>query len=117
MNKYYSKLDKQDSKLDNITAMIKNMMYHNQNLNYPPDNMDSPYAHGPTTVVSDNKKAIPLEGGYSTKNGYLWTLKHDIRSPKFYELIINTELKVTLLWTSRTSTTTKNMCTNTVTRL
>ena len=35
MNKYYSKLDKQDSKLDNITEMIKKMMYHNQSLNYP----------------------------------------------------------------------------------
>ena len=42
MNKYYSKLYKQDSKLDNIIEMIKIMMYHNQNSNYTPENMDSP---------------------------------------------------------------------------
>ena len=106
MKKYYSKLDKQGYKLDNITAMINQMMYHNQNSNYPPDNMDSPQAQCPTTVVPDNNKTIPLEGGNYTKNGYLWTLKHEISSPKFYELLINTELKATLLWTSRTSTTT-----------
>ena len=106
MNTYYSKLDKQDSKLDNIIEMIKNMMYHNQNSNYPPENMDSPYDLSPTTVFSYEKKALPLEGGNSNKNGYLWTLKHDISLPKFYVLLINTELNETLLWTLRTSTTT-----------
>ena len=68
--------------------------------------MDSPYAQGPTTVVPANKKALPLEGGNSNKNGYLWTLKHDISLTKFYVLLINTELNETLLWTLRTSTTT-----------
>ena len=106
MKKYYSKLDKQDSKLDNITAMIKNMMYQNQNLNILQDNIDSPYAQGPTNVVPDNKKSLPLEGGNSTKHSYLWNIKHEISSPKFYALLINTELKSTLLWTSITSTTT-----------
>ena len=89
MNKYYSKLDKQDSKLDNIKEMIKNMMYQNQNSIDPPETMDLPQDQGPTTVVPANQKAPPLEGGNSTKNGYLWTLKHDISSTKFYELLIN----------------------------
>ena len=89
MKKYYSKLDKQDPKLENITSMIKNMMYQNQNSNYPPDNMYSPQDQGPTTVVPANKKSLPLEGGNSTKNGYLWNLKHDISSLKLYVLIIN----------------------------
>ena len=89
MKKYYSKLDKKDSKLDNIIEIIKNIMYQNQNSNYPPENMDSPYDQGTTTVFLDEKKALPLEGGNSTKNGYLGTLKHDIRLPKFYELLIN----------------------------
>ena len=90
MKKYYFKLDKQDSKLDNIIEMIQNMMYQNQNSNHPLANMDSPQDQGHTTVVPANKKALPLEGGNSTKNGYLWTLKHDISLPKFYELLINT---------------------------
>ena len=39
-------------------------------------------------MVPDKKKAPPLEGGNSTKNGGVWTLKHNIRSPKLYELLI-----------------------------
>ena len=35
----------------------------------------------------------PLDGGNSTRIGGMWTLKHDIISPKFYELLIKTELK------------------------
>ena len=89
MKKYYSKLDKQDSKLDNIVEITIKMMYQNQNSNYPPANMDSPYYQGPTTVFPDDNKALPLEGGNSTKNGYLCTLKHEISLPKFYELPIN----------------------------
>ena len=44
----------------------------------------------PTTRVPANKKATPLEGGNSMKIGGMCTLKHEIRSPKFYELIIKT---------------------------
>ena len=76
MKKYYSKLDKQDSKLDNIIEMIKNMMYHNQNSNYPPDNMDSLYGQGHATLVSANKKALPLEGGNSTKKMVICVLSN-----------------------------------------
>ena len=106
MKKYYSKLDKQDSKLDNITAMNNQMMYHNQKQNYLPENIDTPQAQGPTNVVPANKMALPLEGGNSTKKGYLWTLKHEIRSPKFYEVFINIEINPKFLKTSITSTTT-----------
>ena len=45
------------------------------------------------TVITANKRAPPLEGGHSTKIGGIWTLKHEIISPKFYELLIKTELK------------------------
>ena len=34
-----------------------------------------------------------LEGGHSTKMCGMWTLKHEISSPKFYELLIKKELK------------------------
>ena len=35
------------------------------------------------TVVS-YKKGAPLDGRNSMKIGGMWTLKHDIRPPKFY---------------------------------
>ena len=55
--------------------------------------MDNPKAQDYTTKELSNKKAPPLQGEYYTKFGDMWTLNHDIRSPKFYELLINTYLK------------------------
>ena len=49
---------------------------------YSPDKKDSPKNQDPTTVVLYNTKAIKLEGGRSTKIGGMWTLKHEISSPK-----------------------------------
>ena len=43
--------------------------------------------------IPANKRAPPLEGGNFTNIGGIGTLKHEIRSQKFYELLINTELK------------------------
>ena len=71
----------------------------------------------PTTVVPTIRRDPPLEGGHFTKIGSMWTLKHDIRSPKLYELLIKTELK------GDTDLDLKNffnhikMCLNVVTRL
>ena len=59
-----------------------------------PEKKDSPKAQYSNTVVPSKKKAQPLEGGNSTKNGGMWTLKHEISSPELYELLIKTELKV-----------------------
>ena len=47
----------------------------------------------PTIVVLTNRRDPPLEGGHSTKIGGMWTLKHEISSQKFYEILIKTELK------------------------
>ena len=47
----------------------------------------------PTTIVTDKNRAPQLEGVKYTKIGDMWTLKHEISSPKFYELLIKTELK------------------------
>ena len=58
-----------------------------------PTQKDTSTTPDPTTVVPANRRATPLEGGHSTKIGGIWTLKHEIRSPKFYELLIKTELK------------------------
>ena len=92
-DKMNSKLDKQDYTLDKLMAMVKNMTDKNQNSNSLPENMDSPKAPDPTTAVPANNKAPPLEGGYSKKIGGMWTLKHEISSQKFYELLIKAELK------------------------
>ena len=47
----------------------------------------------PTTAFTTNMRATLLEGRHSTKIGGMWNLKHEISSPKFYELLIKTELK------------------------
>ena len=67
---------------DNINT-FKSLSTHNS----------SPKSLYPTTVVPANRKDPPLKGGHSTKNGCMWNLKHDTSSPKFYEILIKTELK------------------------
>ena len=47
----------------------------------------------PTTTVQTNRRDPPLEGGIPENIGGMWTLKYEISSPKFYELLIKTELK------------------------
>ena len=44
-------------------------------------------------MVPTNKRAPPLEGDHSENIGDMWTLKHEISSPRFYELLIKIELK------------------------
>ena len=46
-----------------------------------------------TTTVQTNRRSPPLEGGISKNIGGMWTLKHEISSPKFYELLIKIKLK------------------------
>ena len=72
-----------------LTGMIASMMYQIKMFKSSPDKKDSPKAQDTTTVVSAKNKYPPLEGGHSTKNGVMWTLKHEIGSPKFYEILIN----------------------------
>ena len=48
---------------------------------------------GVTIVVPANRRVPPLDGGNCTKIGGMWNLKHEISSPKLYELLIKTELK------------------------
>ena len=55
---------------------------------------DLPKPPEPTTVVPDNSRAPPLDGGKTTKNSGMWNMKHEISLPKFYEPLIKTELKV-----------------------
>ena len=55
-----------------------------------PTQKDTSTPPEPTIVVTDNRKDPKLEGGQYTKIGGMCTLKHDTRSPKFYELLIKT---------------------------
>ena len=54
---------------------------------------DSPNTLCHTTLVPTNSRDPPLVRGQSTKIGGVWALKHDIRSPKIYEILIKIELK------------------------
>ena len=71
-----------------LTSMITSVMDQIKISKYSPDQKDSPKNQDPTTVSPANKRSPPLEGGYSTKISGMWNLKHDISSPKFYELLI-----------------------------
>ena len=58
-----------------------------------PAQKDTSNPPDPTTTVQTNRRAPPLEGGISENIGGMWTLKHEISSPRFYELLIKIELK------------------------
>ena len=76
-----------------LTATITSMMDQTNNSKFSPAQKDTLNPPDPTTVVLDNWRAPTLDRIHSTKIGGMWTLKHYISSPKFYELFINTELK------------------------
>ena len=92
MNYNKKKIDydmkKRVSDMNKIKKMLTQIM--NQKHNYSPENKYPPNSQNTTTVVPDTKKDQPLERGNSTKNGGMWTLKHEIISPKFYKIFINT---------------------------
>ena len=71
----------------------------------------------PTNVVPTNRRDTPLEGGHYTKIGGMWTLKHEISSPKLYELVIKTELKGSTALDLKNFYNHINMYLNAVTRL
>ena len=54
------------------------------------DKKDPPKAQYPNTLIPVNKRDPPLVGGNYKKIGGMWTLKHEISSPKLYELLIKT---------------------------
>ena len=58
-----------------------------------PTQNDTSTPPDPTTVVPEMRRGPQLEGGQCTKIGGMWNLKHEISSPKLYELLRKTELK------------------------
>ena len=86
-----------DEKLANITEDIQKLttfMMDQDNISKSsPSQRNTLTPPEPTTMVQTNRRDPPLEGGKSTNIGVMWTLKHEISSPKFYELLTKTYLK------------------------
>ena len=86
-----------DEKMTKFTEEFKTMLAaiadHINTLKSSSTQKDSPKPPYPTTVVPVNRRDPPLDGGQSTKVGGMWTLKQEISSPRFYELLVKTELK------------------------
>ena len=130
-NKQYS--DKNHKKNgDKITILIENQKETNETLKLilaemkidkknisksSPAQRDTSTPLEPTTTVQNNRKIPPLEEGISDKIRGIWTLKHEIRSPKLYELLIKTELKGDTDMDLNNFFNHIKMCLNAVTRL
>ena len=102
---------------ENLQVLTAFMMYQTNISKSSPTQKDTSTPPDPTTVVPTNRRDPPLEGLRSTKIGGMWTLKHYISSPKFYELLIKTELKGDTYLDIRNFFNRINMCLNAVTRL
>ena len=91
------KQTKTDEKLtlltENLQVLTAFMMDQTNISKSSPDQKDASTPPEHTTVVPNNSRDPPLEGGNSTKIGGMWTLKHEISSQTLYELLIKTELK------------------------
>ena len=98
-NKQEMKANKKDSDeimttlLEELKTMFAVLSNQLNTLSSSPTHKDTSTPLDPTIMVTDNRRAPPLEGGNSTKTGGMWILKHDISSQKFYELLTKTELK------------------------
>ena len=115
--------NKQDSdeKMTKFAEKFKTMLLEITDqintLQYSPTQKYSPKPPDPTTAVPYNRISTPLDSGQYTKISGMWTLKHEISSSRFYEVLIKTQLK------GYTALDLKNfykhikMCLNVVTRL
>ena len=91
LKKYESEFTKINTEFTNIKTTISQLLVQNQHSSL--GKVDSLKSQYQDTVVQANKKYPPLEDGKSTKIGGMWTLKHEISSPKLYEILIKTEPK------------------------
>ena len=107
--------------MTNITeyseAMPAEIMDHINTLKYFSTQKDSPKPPDTTTTGPANRRGPPLESRSSAKIGGMWTLKHETRLPKFYELLIKTELKGETAMELNKFFNNIKMCLNAVTRL
>ena len=85
--KTYEKLTLLTENLQVFTSLMTDKTYISKS---SPAQKDTSTPPDPTTVVPTNKRAPPLQGRHYTKIVGMWTLKHDISSPKLYELLVKT---------------------------
>ena len=102
---------------EELKKMLAEIIYQINNLESSQTQKDPPKYLSYTTVVSYNRRAPPLEGGQSMKIGGIWTLKHEISSPRFYELLIKIELRGDTAMDLKNFYNHINMCLNVVTIL
>ena len=100
ITKYKQDYDKKMTKLsEDFKTMFSVISYQIEKSNQlntmssSPTQKDTSTPPDLTTLVLATRRDPPLEGGNSTKIVGMWNLKHDISSPKLYELLIKTELK------------------------
>ena len=77
-----------------LAAMITSMIDHTKNSKCSPDHKCFLKAQYTTTVVPANKRSLSFEGAYYKQNFGMYILKHEIISPKLYEILVKTELKL-----------------------
>ena len=70
-----------------------------------------------TTVIPTNRRDPPLDEKHYTKIGGMWNIKDNISSPKFYEILVKTELKGDTAMDFKNFYNHIKMCLNAVTRL
>ena len=95
-NKQEMRPNKQDydEKMKKFTEEFKSMLVviidNIDTLKSSPTRKDSLKPLDPTNFSLANMRAPPLDGGQSRKIDDMYTLKHDISSPRLYELFITT---------------------------
>ena len=110
--------DKKLTKLkENLKFWTAFIMYQTNNSKLPPSQKDTLTPKEPTTVIPADRRAPLFDGGKYTKIGGMWTLKHDISSEKFYDLLIKKELKGDTALYLNNFYNHINICLNAVTRL
>ena len=91
-NKQELKAEMKDIK-ETLKTFAAFMMDQTNISKYSPAQKDTLTHPDPTTTVQTNWRAPPLEGVHYTQIFDMWILKHEIKSPNLYELLIKTELK------------------------
>ena len=86
--KTYAKLINITEDLQKLTTLMMDQANISKSSSAQKDTSATPDT---TTTVQTNKRAPPLERGISDKIRGIWTLKHEMRSPKFYEILIKIE--------------------------
>ena len=85
------KTDENPTQLTENLQVLTSLLMDQTNISkYSPTQKDTSTPPDLTTVVPTHRRDPPLEGLHSTKIGGMWTLKHEISSPKLYELLIKT---------------------------